>query len=112
MNRRNDEEPQLLQQHRQADNDSADDRELELGEDDVGRSERVKLQPAEVLVHHPADHELRRPKEHDRDYSDRGDRDQETVTELPQVLRDRHLFLVPRRFAGAALRQERQTRFR
>ena len=42
-NRRNDEEPKLLEQHGQADHDAADDRELELGEDHVGRSERVKL---------------------------------------------------------------------
>ncbi len=48
MDRGNDEEPELLQQNRQADDDSADDRELELGEDDVRRPERVQLDAAKV----------------------------------------------------------------
>ena len=43
MDRRHDEEPELLQQDRQADDDTADDREFELGEDDVGGTERVQL---------------------------------------------------------------------
>ena len=70
MNCGYDEEPELLQQHRQSDHDAADDRELELGEDDVGGTERVQLNAAEILVHHPTDDELRWPEEHDGDGAD------------------------------------------
>ena len=104
MDRRYDEEPELLKQHRKPDDDAADHRELELGEDDVGRTERVQLNAAEILVHHPADGVLRRPEEHDGDRADGGDRDQKTVTELPQVLRERHLLLIPRRLRRFAAR--------
>ncbi len=100
MDCRNDEEPELLQEHGKAQHDAADDRELELGEDHVCRSKRVEGDAVEIFVHHPPDDELRRPKEHDGDPADRRERDDETVTELPKVLRKRHLLLIPRRFVG------------
>ena len=53
--------------------------------------------PPKYVVHHPADDVLRRPEQHDGDRADRADGDQKTVTELPQVLRERHLLLIPRR---------------
>jgi hypothetical protein len=38
---------------------------------------------------------LRGPEQPDREHADGRERDDETLTELPQVLRERHLLLIP-----------------
>src|SRR6185312_12073139 len=95
MKRGDDEHPNLIDEDRQADDDRPEDRELELDEDDVGRSERMQDRMREVELRQPRDDELRRPEEDEREDADRAARDDKTLTELPQVLRERHLFLVP-----------------
>jgi hypothetical protein len=96
MERRNDEHPSMIHEHGQAEHDRAVDRELELGEDDVRRCEGVQRDGrAEVLVLEPADRPAGERKQCERQHADRRQRNDETLTELPQVLRDRHLLAIP-----------------
>ena len=95
MDRRDDEHPDLVEEDRQADDDRDVDRELEDRPDRVGRSERVERDAVEVRARDDRDQLLRGPQREDRDAEDRADADDETLTELPQVLRERHFLLVP-----------------
>jgi len=86
MERRDDEDPSLIHEHGQAEHDRAADRELELSENDVRRREGVQREGrADVLVLESADRPAGERKQCERQPADRRQRNEETLTELPQV---------------------------